>query len=176
MGGEEELTDNLDEAGEMVEVKINALAFDDTTKSPVVILGPTDSDEILPIWIGHYEAWAIAMEMSGVPSKRPMTHDLLKSVIESLNAEVLKVEIFDLRDQTFYARVVLKNDGGETEVDARPSDSIALALKWKAPILVDSKLFNLRPAEGTEQKRVDPQELKERLKRINPEDFGKYSL
>lgn len=170
------MTENKSGAPDMVEVKVNALAFDDTTKSPVVILGPADSDDILPIWIGHYEAWAIAMEMSGVPSKRPMTHDLLKSVIESLNAKVIKIEIFDLRDQTFYARIVLRSDRGDAEVDARPSDSIALALKWNAPILADRKLLSLRPAAGSGQKKLDPQELKERLKRINPEDFGKYSL
>jgi bifunctional DNase/RNase len=105
-----------------------------------------------------------------------MTHDLIKSVIESLQAEVIKVEIFDLRDQTFYARIVLESHGDQKEVDARPSDSIALALKSKAPIFANSKLFNLRPVQGTEHKKLDPQELRERLKKINPEDFGRYSL
>ena len=170
------MTNDRNDAEEMVEVSVNGLALDDTTKSPVVILGQADSDRILPIWIGHYEAWAIAMEMSGVPSKRPMTHDLIRSVISSLNAEVLKVEIFDLRDQTFYARIILGREGNRMEVDARPSDSIALALKSKAPIYASTKLFNLKPGMGKEQKKLDPQELKERLKRINPEDFGRYSL
>jgi bifunctional DNase/RNase len=176
VGGEEELTDDQNEANEMVEVTVNGLALDYATKSPVVILGPAESEKILPIWIGHTEAWAIAMEMSGVPSKRPMTHDLIKSIIECLNAEVLQVEIFDLRDQTFYARIILMSDGNKVEVDARPSDSIALALKTKAPIFANNKLFDLNPSDGPEPKRLDPEELKERLKRINPEDFGRYSL
>ena len=170
------MTENQHEEPEMVEVNVNGLALDVTTNSPVVILGPPNSEKILPIWIGHFEAWAIAMEMSGVPSKRPMTHDLMKSIIESLDTEVLKVEIIDLKDQTFYARIMLRCRDNGIEIDARPSDSIALALKTKAPIYANSKLFDLNAASGLRKKGYDPQELKERLKKINPEDFGKYSL
>ncbi len=176
MGGEEELTDDQNEANEMVEVTVNGLALDEATKSPVVILCPAESEKILPIWIGSTEAWAIAMEMSGVPSKRPMPHDLIKSIIECLKSKVLRIEIFDLRDQTFYARIILMSNGSTVEIDARPSDSIALALKTKAPIFANSKLFDLQPSHGPEPKGLGPEALKERLKRINPEDFGKYSL
>lgn len=176
MGGEEELTDDREQEDEMIEVSVKGLARDVTTESPVVILGRPDSDKILPIWIGPYEAWAIAMEMSGIPSKRPLTHDLMKVIVERLNAKVLKIEIFDLREQTFFARILMSQDSETIEIDARPSDAIALALRTNSPIFANSKLFHLRPTDGPEPKRYDPQELKDRLKKINPEDFGKYSL
>lgn len=170
------MTSDNEEKVDLVEVSVNGLALDVTTNSPVVLLGPVNSEKVLPIWIGHYEAWAIAMEMSGMPSKRPMTHDLLRTVIEGLKAEVVRVEIFDLKDQTFYARVILRNNGNELDIDARPSDSIALALKAKAPIFANPKLFDLKQPPSDSKQAADPQELKDRLKRINPEDFGKYSL
>ncbi len=170
------MTSENEENVDLVEVSVNGLALDVTTNSPVVMLGPADSEKVLPIWIGHYEAWAIAMEMSGMPSKRPMTHDLLRKVIEGLKAEVVRVEILDLKDQTFYARVVLRNNGNELGIDARPSDSIALALKAKAPIFANPKLFDLKQPPAGSKQADDPQDLKDRLKRINPEDFGKYSL
>jgi len=160
----------------MVPVNVNGLALDVTTQSPVVILGPEDSDEILPIWIGHYEAWAIAMEMSGISSKRPLPHDLIKSMLKSLEARVSKVEIYELKEQTFYARISIDTKNGGIELDARPSDSIAIALKTEAPIFANKALFNLKPASISGEKKYDPEELKERLKKINPEDFGKYSL
>jgi bifunctional DNase/RNase len=170
------LTDESTQDGEMIEVSVKGLARDVTTESPVVILGRSDSDKILPIWIGPYEAWAIAMEMSSIPSRRPLTHDLMKSMLEHLQATVEKIEIYDLRDQTFYARILLMHDSETIEIDARPSDSIALALRTKSPIFANSKLFHLKPTDDSEEKKYDPQELKDRLKRINPEDFGKYSL
>lgn len=161
----------------MVEVSVSGLALDVSTNAPVVILAPPNDSRILPIWIGHYEAWAIAMELSEIPSKRPMTHDLLKSVLGELDAEVTKVSVTDMKESTFYAVITLKSNGKSVEVDARPSDSIALALKTKAPIFVNSSLFNLRSIEDSEEsKQYDPDELKQRLKNINPEDFGKYSL
>jgi len=156
----------------MIKVKINGLALDMTTNSPVVILAAVDSkDKLLPIWIGHYEAWAIAMELSGIKSKRPLTHDLLKSVIKSMQGKVKKVEVTQLVDQTFYAKIHVDLKESSLEIDARPSDSIALALKTGVPIFVAEELFQLK---GTDAKKQDS--LKERLKRLNPEDFGKYSL
>jgi len=160
----------------MIEVKVDGLALDMTTNSPVVILSPLNLEKVLPIWIGHSEAWAIAMELSGIGSRRPMTHDLLKAVITTLSAVVEKVEITELKEQTFYARVLLKLNGNILEVDSRPSDSIALALKWGAPIYVEESLFNLKAQDESKGSTTDPETLKERLKRINPEDFGKYSL
>jgi bifunctional DNase/RNase len=160
----------------LVKAKINGLALDVTSNSPVVVLAPEDEDLILPIWIGHYEAWAIAMELSGVTSKRPLTHDLLHAMIKSLGASVEKVQITELKEQTFYAKIILARNGDTMDVDARPSDSIALALKAKAPVLVEQSLFQKRPDTPEEAERYDPEALKERLRNLNPEDFGKYSL
>lgn len=162
----------------MLEVKIEGLALDMTTNSPVVILSPPGLDKVLPIWIGHAEAWGIAMELSGVQSKRPMTYDLLKDVIETLQAKVDRVEIVDLKEQTFFARVYLVGNDKEYEIDARPSDSIALALKTKASIYVNEELFHIKEGESPDLSTLptDPETLRERLKKINPEDFGKYSL
>ena len=162
----------------MVQVKLEGLALDMTTNTPVVILSPDEADKVLPIWIGHAEAWAIAMELSGVASKRPLTHDLMKHAIEALEATVSRVEITELQDQTFFAVVVLTRNGDGCRVDARPSDSIALALKTGCPIFVNTELFEPRPQGDQETPPIptDRESLRERLRNINPEDFGKYSL
>jgi len=160
----------------MVKAKINGLALDVTSNSPVVILAPENSEKVLPIWIGHFEAWAIAMELSGVPAKRPMTHDLLRRIIEAVEGAVEKVEITELKDQTFFATIHLRREGKTYKIDARPSDSLALALKTKAPIFVNEDLFQERKTEGEVKTEYDPQALKERLRNIKPEDFGQYSL
>ncbi len=161
----------------LVKAKINGLALDVTSNSPVVVLAPEDEDLILPIWIGHFEAWAIAMELSEVKSKRPLTHDLLNGMINSLGAKVDSVQVVELRDQTFFAKIIIAKNGTTIEVDARPSDSIALALKAKAPIMVRYDLFQKRPVTSPENpEKYDAEALKERLRNISPEDFGKYSL
>jgi bifunctional DNase/RNase len=161
----------------MIKAKVNGLALDMITNSPVVILSSSDSsDRLLPIWIGHYEALAIAMELSGVTSRRPLTHDLLKSVISTLGGKVKKVEVTELKEQTFYAQIYIQTNGSTLKVDARPSDSIALALKTKVSLYVAEELFQLKRGDKETPDLSDPEALKERLKRINPEDFGKYSL
>lgn len=164
----------------MVEVKVDGLALDMTTNSPVVILTPVTNEKVLPIWIGHAEAWAIAMELSKVDAKRPMTHDLLRTVIHALSAELEKVEITELKEQTFFARLLVKSNGEIHSIDSRPSDSIALALKTKSPIYANEDLFNIQEQRQEEETPSnisnDPETLKERLRKINPEDFGKYSL
>lgn len=163
---------------EMLEVTLEGLALDMTTNTPVVILSPKDSEKVLPIWIGHAEAWAIAMELSGVDAKRPLTHDLMKNVIETLDARVDRVEITDLREQTFFAVIHLDRNGDEYKIDARPSDSIALALKTGATIWVNALLFEtaIKGAPDIPPMPTDRESLRERLKKINPEDFGKYEL
>ncbi|KPK99489.1 MAG: hypothetical protein AMJ91_07595 [candidate division Zixibacteria bacterium SM23_73_3] len=159
-----------------IKAKVNGLALDMATNSPVVILSSSDSDRLLPIWIGHYEALAIAMELSGVTSRRPLTHDLLKSVITTMGGKVQKVEVTELKEQTFYAKIYIEMNGTILKVDARPSDSIALALKTRVPLYVEEELFQLKRPDKEGLDLSDPETLKERLKRINPEDFGKYSL
>ncbi|OQX92492.1 MAG: hypothetical protein B6D58_02730 [candidate division Zixibacteria bacterium 4484_95] len=159
---------------EFIKARIDGLALDITTNSPVVTLSPENSKKILPIWIGHYEAWAIGMEISGVISKRPLTHDLLYGVIKSMGGKVEKICITELKEQTFFAKIHIKSNGDIIEVDARPSDSIALALKAKAPIFVNDELFRLKDEKTSGI--PDQETLRDRLRRINPEDFGKYQL
>ena len=160
----------------MIESKISGLALDVTTNSPVVTITPTDSEKILPIWIGHYEAWAISMEISGIASKRPLTHDLLLAVVESLNGKVDRIEIVDLKDQTFYAEISININGKTIKIDARPSDSLALALKAKAPIYVNEELYNLKKEQMEQSGLPDQESLRDRLRKIDPEDFGHYKL
>ena len=159
---------------DLIEVKIGGLALDVTTNSPVITLSPLESEKILPIWIGHYEAWAIGMEISGVASKRPLTHDLLFTIVKDMGGKIEKIAITDLKDQTFFAKIFINNNGATIEIDARPSDSIALALKAKAPIFVNEDLFKLEDEKTTGI--PDQESLRERLRKINPEDFGKYQL
>jgi bifunctional DNase/RNase len=158
----------------LIEAEIGGLALDVTTNSPVVTLSPKESEKVLPIWIGHYEAWAIGMEMSGVISKRPLTHDLLYQIIKSMGGDVEKIAVTELKDQTFYAKISIAYNGSTIEVDARPSDSLAIALKAKAPIYVDEELFQLKDEKTTGI--PDQETLRDRLRRINPEDFGNYQL
>lgn len=162
----------------LLEAKVEGLALDITTNSPVVILAPNDLDKVLPIWIGHAEAWGIAMQLSGVTAQRPLTYDLMKAVVEALGARVDRIEVVELREQTFFAKIWLESNGRQFEIDARPSDSIAIALKTGARILVNEELFDL-PGDTTLEPPAlptDRESLRERLRKINPEDFGKYSL
>ena len=163
----------------MIEVKLDGLALDMTTNTPVVMLSPEGLDKVLPIWIGHAEAWAIAMELSGVESARPLTHDLIKQIVESLDAKVDRVEITELKEQTFFALIHLSIGEEKRQIDARPSDSIALALKTGATIYVNQELFTMSAESGNPDvppMPTDPESLRERLRKINPEDFGNYSL
>jgi uncharacterized protein len=164
------------DAPKMVQSQIGGLALDVTTNSPVVTISPIGSDKILPIWIGHYEAWAIGMEISGISSKRPLTHDLLLSVIKSMGGQVEKIEITELKEQTFFAVIKISINGKMLNIDARPSDSLALALKAKAPIFVNENLFNLKKEERESSGLPDQESLRDRLRKINPEDFGNYKL
>ncbi len=165
----------------LVEAKVNGLAIDMSSNSPVVFLTPDDPKKILPIWIGHFEAHAIMSELRGITSKRPMTHDLLQRVIKSIGGTIEKIAVTELKDQTFYAKIFLKSNDEVFEIDARPSDSIALALKAEAPIFVNDELFQERDVDEEESSETpedsyDPEKLKERLRNIKPEDFGDYSL
>ena len=160
----------------MIESKIGGLALDMTSNSPVVTISPIDSEKILPIWIGHYEAWAIGMEMSGIVSKRPLTHDLMYSMLKAMGATIERVQITQLKEQTFFGEIWLSVDGRTITVDARPSDSLALALKAKAPIFVNESLYNLGKKERESSGLPDQESLRDRLRNINPEDFGNYKL
>ena len=157
-------------------VTVSGLAIDSNSNSPVVLLKESGGSGILPIWIGPAEASAIAMELAGLNMKRPLTHDLLRTIIDGLGAKVMKVVVSDLIGQTFYAEIYLQHENSLVKIDARPSDSIALALKAKAPIFVSKKIFAFdeESSDVSEEKRAE--ELRERLQRINPEDFGNYTF
>ena len=159
----------------VVEVKINGLALDAQAKSHVVILKEKDGERVLPIWIGPAEAQAIARELAGQRFQRPLTHDLLANIVEGLKAKVTRVVIAELKDNTFFAHLLLDRDGEAVVIDARPSDSIAVALRCGADIFVNEKLLN-EPGEQDEPTAEEKaQELRKFLENLDPEDFGKYN-
>ena len=159
---------------------ISGLTVDPITNSPIVILKEVDGDGTLPIWIGLLEATAIASELEGIKFSRPMTHDLLKNIMEMVKISVSKIEVCDLKDNTYYARIIFKFDGEEMSIDARPSDAIALSLRLNAPIFVSEDVINrstqidLKPeAEDKTEKGKKWQEI---LESLDPDDFGKYKM
>jgi bifunctional DNase/RNase len=166
----------------MVSVRVSGLIVDDASKSPVVILKEEDGERYLPIWIGPFEAQAIANEIQGKKFPRPLTHDLLHAVVGSLKARVHHIVISDLKEKTFFASIIFERDNELVSLDARPSDSIALAVRAAAPILVAEKVFEGeatgRPpglhAEPSEEEKAE--ELRKRLEGLDPEDFGKFTM
>ena len=128
-------------AADEVVMQVRSVTIDPTSNSPVVVLHNEEQGKALPIWIGHFEAQAIAMEMEGISGPRPLTHDLMKKIVEGLEAEVERVVIDDLRDQTYYASIHLLSHGNQLRIDSRPSDAIALALRFRKPILVNATLL-----------------------------------
>jgi bifunctional DNase/RNase len=151
------------------------LGVDRSTNSPVVILREVGGERSLPIWIGTSEANAIAMEMQGVKPQRPMTHDLLKHLLSGLGGELRRVHITDLRDDTYFAELQIVRGEQVVQVDARPSDSIALALRCNAPIFTSESLLDRasQPSSGTEPTN-DPEALKRYLEKLDPQDFGRF--
>jgi bifunctional DNase/RNase len=162
----------------MKEVTVAHLGLDRTTNSPVVILRETDGSRVLPIWIGPAEASAIAMELQGVKAQRPLTHDLLKQVIIGLGGELRRVVISSVKENTYFAELLIRREDHVFQVDARPSDSIALALRLHAPIFTSDRLLDESGVETDEpapDASLDVEKLKERLEKLDPEDFGKFN-
>ncbi len=153
-----------------VEMKIKFLTFDPSSNGFVVLLSDLENMYALPIWIGPFEANAIALKLKNVYSPRPMTHDLIRNIVSLFQSEILKIEVMDLRDKTFYALIHFKTEGKEVTIDSRPSDAIAVALAAGAPIYVTEKV--LSKAKTVElDKDMDEDQLKEFLESLNPEDF-----
>jgi bifunctional DNase/RNase len=143
----------------LIEVKIGALIMDPNTNTPIVVLKGTESETVLPIWVGAFEANAIALEIEKVVPQRPMTHDLLRNVILECQLTATKVIITDLQDNTFYARIELKDKTGESvSLDARPSDAIALALRLDCPIFVEQNVIDLSAAAHSTEAPADDAE------------------
>jgi uncharacterized protein len=160
----------------VIKMEIKGLLMDPVSNMPVVILRDTEKGHFLPIWVGIFEANAIALEMEKVTTPRPMTHDLLKNVLAELGTRVERIVINDLRDNTFFARIHLLRQDAPLSVDSRPSDAIALALRSQAEIFVEEEVLEKSRtlhAEGSDQ---DPDRLRKWLEEASPDDLGKYRM
>ncbi|MDR1988852.1 MAG: bifunctional nuclease family protein [Acidobacteriaceae bacterium] len=160
----------------LIEMSIKGLMVDPATNTPIVILREESGARVLPIWVGLFEANAIALQIENVATRRPMTHDLLRNVIHDLNATVEKIVVADIEESTFYALIYLRLNGQSVAIDARPSDAIALALRARAPIFVEDAVFeHAKPFEmGAE--RPDAERLQRWLEGLDPDELGKYKM
>lgn len=160
----------------MIHMKVQGLTIDPATNSPILILQELAGERTLPIWIGLLEATAIASELEKVSFSRPMTHDLALNLISHMGRKILKVEVIDFKDNTFYALLHLQDDQGVTTLDSRPSDAIALALRAGAPILVSEDVLIAAAASPASGQAKSDKEWKNLLESMDPEDFGKYKM
>ena len=162
-----------------VEMKVRGLALDSLSNMPIIILRDEEDKRSLPIWVGIFEANAIALELEKIATPRPMTHDLIKNILEAVDAKVAKVVVNDLKENTFFATIHLQVGDTEVAVDSRPSDAIALALRVAAPIFVEEEVVRkAKSVEVVKETEVgtgteDPQKIKDWLDSIKPADFGK---
>jgi uncharacterized protein len=159
-----------------VEMKIRGLMMDPMTNMPIVVLKDLSGDSVLPIWVGIYEANAIALEIEKVTTPRPMTHDLIKVVLMGLDTSIRKVVVNELKDDTFYAMIWLEREGRLISVDSRPSDALALALRHDCPIFVDEKVLQSSRNSTTVSEKVNNEELRKWLENLNDEDLGRYKM
>ncbi|MGH9517659.1 MAG: bifunctional nuclease family protein [Terriglobales bacterium] len=158
-----------------VEMKIRGLLMDPVTNTPIVILRDSGSETVLPIWVGVYEANAIALEIEKVSTPRPMTHDLIKNVLAGLDARVHKVVVTELKEDTFYAVIWMERDGKIISVDSRPSDALALALRVDCPIFVEEEVLKTSK-KATATSETTSEELRKWLEGLNDEDLGHYKM
>ena len=159
-----------------VEMKIRGLMMDPITNSPIVVLKDVGSDAVLPIWVGIYEANAIALEIEKVTTPRPMTHDLIKNLLLGLDTHVHKVVVSELRDDTFFAVIWMERDGKIISLDSRPSDALALALRLDCPIYVDEEVLKHSKQATASADRVSSDDLRKWLEGLNDEDLGRYKM
>src|SRR5712691_3294963 len=160
-----------------VEMKIRGLMMDPVTNMPIVVLKDVDGNSILPIWVGIYEANAIALEIEKVSTPRPMTHDLIKSVLTGLDALVHKVVVTELKDDTFYAVIWMEREGHVVSIDSRPSDALPLALRVDCPIFVEDEVLKIsKQAANSPVPAVSSEELSKWLEDLGDDDLGKYKM
>ena len=160
----------------LIEMTIKGLMVDPVTNVPIIILRDKEGQKVLPIWVGIFEANAIALQIENVSTPRPMTHDLLRNVIHDLKASVQKVVVCDLQENTFYALIYLRLNGDTVAIDARPSDAIALALRTRAPIFVEDSVIDHAKTVDFSAEKSDADRLHKWLESLDPEDLGKYKM
>ena len=159
-----------------VEMRIRGLMMDPVTNMPIVVLKDVDRDSVLPIWVGVYEANAIALEIEKVTTPRPMTHDLLKNVLTGFGASVNKVVVTELKEDTFYAVIWAERDGQIISLDSRPSDALALALRVDCPIFVDDEVLRVSKVASAASERLTSDDLKKWLEGLSDEETGGYKM
>jgi len=161
---------------ELIRMEVKGLMLDPSNNSPIVILRGENREEFLPIWIGVFEAHAIAMKLEGAEPPRPMTHDLIANLIETFSAKVEKIVVNSLQDSTFYAQLSLEIGGEVLAVDSRPSDAIAIALRTESPIYVAAEVFERAKLADAGERMRDEERIKKWLEEVDPEDLGKYEM
>ncbi|HUS18473.1 MAG TPA: bifunctional nuclease family protein [Terriglobales bacterium] len=159
-----------------VEMKIRGLMMDPVTNMPIVVLKDVSGEGVLPIWVGVYEANAIALEIEKVTTPRPMTHDLIKNVLTGLEAQVNKVVVSELRDDTFYAVIWMEREGHMISIDSRPSDALALALRVDCPIFVEDEVLKSSKLSAAISDKASSEELRKWLENLNDDDLGRYKM
>ena len=163
-------------APDEVEMQIRGLMMDPVTNMPIIVLKDVASDAVLPIWVGIFEANAIALELEKTATPRPMTHDLMQNMARNLDAEVRKVVVSELRDDTFYAVIWLDHAGETVAMDARPSDAIALALRWDCPIYVNREVLENSRQSASGAQTVNAEEMRRWLENLNDDEMGRYKM
>ena len=159
-----------------IEMTIKGLMIDPITNMPIVILKDKEGDRVLPIWVGVFEANAIALQIENISTPRPMTHDLLRNILSEIEADVQRIVVCELKENTFYAMIYLDREGQTMAVDARPSDAIALALRTKAPIFVEDDVVESAKGLDLSKDTTDSERLQHWLEGLNPDDLGKYKM
>jgi bifunctional DNase/RNase len=159
-----------------VEMKIRGLMMDPVTNMPIVILKDLDGNSVLPIWVGVYEANAIALEIEKVTTPRPMTHDLIKNLLMGLGSGLRKVVVSELKDDTFYAVIWMERDGEMIAIDSRPSDALALALRLDCPIFVEDEVLKSSKVSNAVSDKANSEELRRWLENLSDEDLGQYKM
>jgi bifunctional DNase/RNase len=163
-------------APDEVEMQIRGLMMDPVTNMPIIVLKDVDSDLVLPIWVGIFEANAIALELEKTATPRPMTHDLLQNMARGLNAQVNKVVVSELRNDTFYAVIWMDHEGETVAIDARPSDAIALALRWDCPIYVNREVLESSRQAASGAQNITADEMRRWLENLNDDELGRYKM
>lgn len=159
-----------------IEMKIKGLVVDPISKMPIVVLEDSNNERMLPIWIGVFEANAIALKIENISTPRPMTHDLVKTLLDKLNISIDKIVVNDVRDNTFYALIHCRHKDQLFTIDSRPSDAIALSLRVNAPIFVDEEVVKKAHSLKFDDNLEDSEKLKKWLENLKPENLGKYKM